>query len=419
MTKVRTGLLLKCLWGLSLVFLALWIFSALWPRQLPQDASRYFDPLMLERSLRRAKLSYLNSGLASIASLAVLYAVFRWSSKGPFLSHLVGGQLGPGRAALLGLGLGVGAAILFSLAGLPFGICGYYLDRAFGLTPMSLSVYLLDYAKSTAFSALQYGASGLFAAWAIVRFPRVWHWTLTGAFLAASLVLNYLYPVLIAPAFNTFRPLEEGPVLQDVRELAGAAGMQVDQVLVMEASAKTSRANAYFAGVGRTKQVVLYDTLLQSHSRDETRLVIAHELAHWRFGHIVKSMLLSSVAALAFLLVFRSAALRSVPGAALSGSMQAFQASSPLTLERVLVLMFVFATLAGFVTNPASAYISRRFERQADAYALALTGDAQAFTGSQVRLATTNLSDVQPPPFIYWYAATHPSTLERILSAAR
>ncbi|MGE5580516.1 MAG: M48 family metallopeptidase [Bacillota bacterium] len=416
---MRAGPLLKCLWGLSLILLALWIYSALWPRQLAADASRYFDPLTLERSLRRAKLSYLNSGLASVASLAVLYALYRWSSKGPLLSHLVGAQFGPGRAALLGLGLGAGAALLFSLTGLPFGVYGYYLDRAFGLTPMRLPVYLLDYAKNTAFSVLQYAASGMFAAWAIVRFPRAWHWALTGSFLAASLLLNYLYPVVIAPAFNTFRPLEEGPALQDVRELSAAAGMHVDRVLVMEASAKTSRANAYFAGVGRTKQVVLYDTLLQSHSREETRLVIAHELAHWRFGHLMKSVLLSSAAVLVSLLAFRSAILRSVSGAALSGGMHVLRNPTPLAIERLLVLMFVFATLTGFVLNPASAYVSRRHERQADAYALALTGDAQAFTGSQVRLATTNLADVQPPPFIYWYAATHPSTLERILSAAR
>jgi STE24 endopeptidase len=416
---VRTAPLLRVLWWVSLLFLVLWVCAALWPRQIPQEASQYFDASNLARSLRRARLAYLNSGLSSIASLGVLHALARRSSKGPLLSAFSGSRWGPGTAAILGLALGAGAALLFSLAGLPFGIYGYYLDRSFGLTPMTLSAYLVDYAKSTVLSVLQYGASGMFAAWAMVRFSRTWHWVLAGSFLVASLVLTYLYPVVIAPAFNTFRPLEEGQVLQDVRDLSEAAGMHVDQVLVMEASAKTSRANAYFAGVGRTKQVVLYDTLLQSHTREETRLVVAHELAHWRFGHLVKSTLLSSLAVLASLLVFRYAIVGYSSGNASDINMQDHGGTGPLTVERLLVLLFVFATLAGYVLNPVGAYVSRRHERQADAYALTITRDAEAFIGSQVSLAQTNLADVQPPQFIYWYAATHPSTLERILSAAR
>jgi len=315
------------------------------------------------------------------------------------------GSVTPGKAALHGLLLGALAAVVFSLVGLPFRLYGFHLDRSYGLTRMDFWLYLWDWAKGMFLGIVQYSLTGAFAAWALVRFPRTWHLILSASFLVASLCVSALYPVLIAPMFDKFHPLPDGPVLSDVRELAESAGMRVDNVLVMEASAKTARANAYFAGVGRTKQVVLYDTLLDSNSREGIRLVVAHELGHWSSGHVVKSILLSSLGVLGALLLFRFTTAGSVEG--------------HLSLERFLVALFVFSTLASFVFNPASCYVSRVFEVQADAYSLSLTGGNDAFIASQVSLAATNLSDIQPPPFIQWFGGTHPTTLERITSASR
>ena len=398
----------KTLWVISLLFLVLWLYSALKPRVLPPEAYRYFSEDVLSRSLDRATRSYVCTGLSTLATFSALYLISRRSATGSILSELIGGRPTPCRAALLGLCLGAGAALLFSLVGLPFNIYLFHLDRAFNLTPMTLVAYLWDYAKNTLLSIGEYSLAGAAIAWTVTRFPGGWHFILGGAFLVASLTMYALYPVLVAPMFNSFHPLPEGQVMQDVRDLAASAGMEVNQVLVMEASAKTSRANAYFAGIGRTKQVVLYDTLLNSHSREEIRLVVAHELAHWRFGHIVKGILASSLGVLAALYAFRLAG---------AGADAGTSTSSMVAVERFLVAMFVFATLAGFVLSPVSSYVSRRFEVEADAYSLSLTGDSAAFVGSQVSLATTNLADVSLPSFIRWFAATHPSTLERILSA--
>ena len=405
---------MRALWVISLLFLALWLYFALKPRALSQEAAAYFSGEFLEKSLARAKPAYVNSGLSTLASFVVLYLVARWSSRGPILSALFGGSVTPGRAALLGLCLGGGAALLLSVVSLPFGIYGFYLDRAFNLSTMQLPAWLVDYAKNVFLSVATYSLAASFAAWAVARFPQTWHLVLGGSFVVASLVISALYPVLIAPMFNTFHPLPEGSVLQDVRELASAAGMQVDNVLVMEASAKTVRANAYFAGVGATKQLVLYDTLLSSHSREEIRLVVAHELGHWRHGHLVKSVLISSSGVLAALWVFWLSLLHSAGASPAAGT-----GLTHLAIERLLVTLFVFAALAGYSLSPASSYISRRFEVQSDAYSLALTGDRPAFISSQVNLARSNLGDVDPPSFIRWFAWTHPTTLERIRSASR
>ncbi len=403
---MRPGLR-NLLWAVSLLFLALWFYSALRPRVLPPDAAKFFEEDFLNRSVERARISYIVSGLSTLASFGALYLITKMSERGSILSGTAGGSPAPLRAVALGVSLGVAAALLFSLIALPFDVYRFYLDKAYNLTPIGLPAYLWDYAKNVLLGAVQYGLTGAFAAWVYLRFPRTWHFVLSGAFLVASLVVYALYPVVIAPLFNTFRPLGESETLQDVRELAASAGMEVDDVLVMDASTKTSRANAYFAGVGRTKQVVLYDTLLQSHTRGEVRLVVAHELAHWRSGHIMKGLLASSIGVLAALIVFR---------AAIGGALEV-PAQSLLHIERFLVTLFVFATLAGFVLSPVSGYISRRFEVESDAYALALTGDHVSFTGSQVSLAKTNLADVYPPRFIRWFAASHPSTLERIQRA--
>jgi STE24 endopeptidase len=180
----------------------------------------------------------------------------------------------------------------------------------------------------------------------------------------------------------------------------------------MEASVKTTRVNAYFAGIGRTKQVVLYDTLLATSSREEVRLVVAHELGHWELGHVVKGLLLSGILVLAGLWTLRLS-ISQLAGASGPASLL------PMTaLENALVVLFVFATLASFALSPVSSYVSRRFEVQSDAYSLALTGDRGAFVSTQIALAKGNLGDVEPPPFIRWFAWTHPTTLERIRSAS-
>ena len=238
---MRAGVL-KALWVVSLLFMALWLYSALKPRVLPPEAYRYFPADVLERSLDRARRSYVCSGLSTLAMFLVLYLVARWSAAGSILSEVISRRPAPGRAALLGLCLGVGAALLFSLAGLPFGIYRFYLDRVFDLTPMTLPTYLWDYAKNALLSVVEYSLAGAAIAWTFTRFPGGWHLILGGAFLVASLAIYALYPMVIAPMFNSFHPLPEGPVMQDVRDLAASAGMEVDRVLVMEASAKTSLA---------------------------------------------------------------------------------------------------------------------------------------------------------------------------------
>ena len=200
--------------------------------------------------------------------------------------------------------------------------------------------------------------------------------------------------MVIAPAFNNFNPLEDGAILEDVRSLSEAAGMDVERVLVMEASAKTTRVNAYFAGVGRTREVVLYDTLIAGHSRPEIRLVIAHELGHWRYSHVNWGIVASTAGVFIALSLFR---LFEMPGRAGRIGVRGFG-----SLEAVLISLLVFTVLFSYVTNPVSSFISRTFEVQSDAFSLPLP-ETGTPSSRATNLAKANLSD-----------GTHLSTLVRL-----
>ena len=396
--------MIKALWVVSFLFVAAWFLSAVFRSSPSAEALRLFSPELLDRARRRATSVYIASGAETAVEFAAVWLVLRRAREAPVLSQLFHGDLTQASALVLGFGLGVVASLLLSAVGLPFGIFRLYLDRSYGLSRMTLAAYLLDYLKSAILSLAAYGLAASFVAWAVARFPRTWHLVAAAGFLAASVLVYMAFPILIDPMFNRFHPLPEGAILSDVRELAKRAGMRVDKVLVMEASAKTSRTNAYFTGLGATKRIVLYDTLLASQPREQVRLVVAHELGHWRYGHLFKGILVSAAGVFLALLAFYE-------------GVRGWSTPSHAELEQLLALLFVFAVISGYVLTPASSYVSRRFEAQADAYSLSLTKDPSSFVSAQMRLAQDNLSDVEPPPFIRWFAWTHPTTIERIGSA--
>lgn len=387
--------------------MALWLLSSVLPRPSSSEASSSFSQDFLAKARRRSILAYLDSGLSTAATFFALYVATRIAGSRLPLPAFLRGEMGLWKAAALGFLLGAAAILFVEGVNLPFGVYGFYLDRSFGLSRMTLAAYLLDYAKATMLGVLAYSFGGGFTALMLARFPRTWHLILAGAFFVASVAVSAVYPTLIAPMFDKFHPLEPGPVLSAVEELASAAGMKVDKVLVMEASAKTSRVNAYFTGIGSTKQVVLYDTLLASSPVEQVRLVLAHELGHWKMGHVVKGLLASAGGALIILWL----AALALPGVGL-------RSGGTPGLSHFLMSLLLFATLASYALSPATCYLSRVFEARADAFSLELTRQPAVFISTQVNLARGNLSDVEPPAFIRWFAWTHPTTLERIRSAS-
>lgn len=402
---VTIGLSMKILLAVALIFAILWVVSAFLPRAFSQEALTYFDRGFLEQAFRRANLSYLATGLQSIATFLALFifATRKFQNRAPFGMH-VSRHVLPGASLWIGAVLAIQAGLMLTLVSLPFRwYKGYYLEKAFGLTRLELGGWFLEFLKGTVLDLVIYAISGGFAALLLVRFPRTWHYLLTVVLFLGSMFFAYVYPIAIAPVFDRFTPLEDQAILAEVNELADAAGMQVDKVLVMEASLKTSRANAYFTGIGKSKQVVLYDTLIANHSLEEVKLVLAHELGHWKYGHIVSGIVFSAVGTLAITMLFSLVA----------GPLP--EQFSVMTLRSVFLSLVLFSVLVSYVATPVASMMSRRHEVQADMFSLELTGDPDSFVAAMVGLAKGNLGDVEPPGFIRWFAWTHPTTLERIV----
>jgi len=297
--------------------------------------------------------------------------------------------------------------LLSMLLFLPLGLYrDLFRERAFGLSVQTLQGWLLDQLKGFLVSAVLLPPLVLLLYTLIRRFPERWF---LPAGLAASLLIVFFTtfsPVLIEPIFHRFRPVE-GDLRARVTALAGKAGLQVERVLEMDASRRTRKVNAYVSGLGKTKRVVLYDTLLKGSPPEEVELVLAHELGHWKHRHLWKGVGLATLSAFAGFFV---------ASLALRFGVQKGLLQHPADLSGFPLLLLALL-LFHVVTLPVQNAISRAFERQADYESLLLTGNPEAFITSEVRLARSNLADLTPPRPLVLFLYTHPPVLERIAMA--
>jgi STE24 endopeptidase len=226
-------------------------------------------------------------------------------------------------------------------------------------------------------------------------------WWIPGAVLVVGfgVVTTYAGPVVLDPVFNTFKPLPRGELRADVLRLARRAGVDVGQVYEMDASRRTTAANAYVNGLGRTKRVVLYDTLVDDFTPAETRLVVAHELGHVHYRDVPRGLLwLALVAPVGMWAV---AVLAERLGPAEPG---------PKAVPAVALALALVVPVLTIVSNQ----LSRDVERRADAFSLQLTHDPKTFIAFQQRIARKNVGDPDPPAAVRFLLGTHPSTIERI-----
>ncbi len=316
----------------------------------------------------------------------------------------------PGPWPLEAAAVGAAIVVLNTLLTLPLGyVRGYAIPRAWGLSTQSFGGWISDAFRSLAVGAV---ISGLVAVifFAVVRWqPRTWWLWGWGAFTLLTVVLVFLYPVIITPLFNKFTALTDRSLVERVSDLAERSGIQIDEVLVADASRRTTAENAYVAGIGSSKRLVVYDTLLASGSEDETTLVVAHELGHRVEDHIWKNLVLSSTGLFAGFAALAWLANR--------GSVWEWAGASGVSDLRAVPVLLLFALGAQLVTLPIENSISRRFEASADAIALDLTNDPQTAVRVWRRLAYSNIADLDPPVPLVWALYTHPPTAQRIQAA--
>ncbi|MGW3888431.1 M48 family metallopeptidase [Micromonospora chokoriensis] len=327
---------------------------------------------------------------------------------GSRLIELVGRPFGGHWAAQAVLG-GLAVVLIADLVTLPFAAWRQSVLTRYGLSTNGWSGWAVDLLKSYAVSAV-IGAVALFGFYAVIRLAPRWWWAF-GAGGAAVLVilLSFVLPVLVEPVFNRFTPMEQGPLRTELMSMAARDGVPVRDVLVADASRRTKAVNAYVSGLGPTRRVVVYDTLLTEATPAEVTAVVAHELGHAKDSDVAVGTLtgaLGAAAAVVALYLLGS-----------WGPLLRLAGVDSVAQPRAFPLLLALVTVAGLVAAPVQALMSRRVEARADAHALALTGDPEAFESMQRRLGSVNLGDPDPPRWEYLYSASHPSTVERMAAA--
>lgn len=280
----------------------------------------------------------------------------------------------------------------------------FFLDRKYGLASESFGTWVRDHAKALALG-LVIAEIAAFAVYGSMRFAGNAWWTVAALlFAGAGMVISRLAPVVLMPLFYRFRPLEREALRERLIVLSQRAGVGVLGAHEWGLGEKTTRANAALVGAGRTRRILLSDTLLQNYSDDEIEVILAHELAHHVHHDLWTALALETSVVAAALL-----AAHSVVAAA------GYRLGDPAALP----LLALVAGAVSLALTPLGYAWSRHNERRADRFALELTGRHDAFVSAMRRLAAQNLAEPDPSRPVRWFFHTHPTIDERIASARR
>jgi STE24 endopeptidase len=298
-------------------------------------------------------------------------------------------------------------SLLFGLFSIPFSLYSeFVIERKYGFSTMTVKLFIIDLIKGMLLSALLMFPILYCLFLFIDVFPVFWWLVAFGAVSVFQLLMNVLYPVIIAPIFNKFAPLEEGRLRERLEGLAERLSFKTKGIFVMDGSKRSKHSNAYFTGIGKVKRIVLFDTLVEKLEEEEIEAVLAHEIAHEKKKHTVKSFLLSQVIMLGGLFIV----------SLLLGFTPLFKAFgfSELSPHALLVILTFCAGPFTFFFKPLFTMLSRKFEYAADAYAVQHIESAEALKSGLIRLAKSNLSNLTPHPWYSFYHYSHPAPEERL-----
>ncbi|WP_240938106.1 M48 family metallopeptidase [Nocardioides sp. JQ2195] len=368
----------------------------------PASASEIFTPAQIRRGDAYAHWTRLLSW-ASLAVSLVVACLFGFTTWG---SRLLGTKSRPWPITVIGL-----TAVLLlvrELVTLPFGLVLRQRRVAYGLTDQGLGAWFVDQAKGLGLGIV-FTSIGLLVLLACVRRWRTW-WpvVVSGVFVALVMAGSFLYPVVVEPVFNNFESMPQGTLRTEILALADEEGVAVDDVLVADASRRTTTLNAYVSGFGGTRRVVVYDNLVNDQPDDRVLSVVAHELAHAKHDDVLTGTGLGafgSVVGIGLLgLVMARPGLRRRAGV------------DGLSDPRAVAVVLALLALATVVTSPVENTISRQIETRADVDALAVT-PASAMVELQRELCVRSVCDPEGPAWSQFWFGSHPTVLERVAIA--
>ncbi len=370
---------------------------------LPEELREVFSEEDFAKSQAYSRESARHDLISSGVRLAVFLAFWLAGGFGWVQQVVSGWSPSPILQGLAGITLLHGAS---TLLGLPFDWYDTFkIEAKYGFNKTTPGVFLADLVKGLVLG----GVIGLpvlaLLLWLFGTFPGAWLW----AWLAVTvlvLALQYLAPRYLMPIFNKFTPLEDGSLKTAIHALSEKCAFPVKELFVIDGSRRSTKGNAFFAGFGNNKRIALYDTLIEKHPQPELLAVLAHEIGHYKRGHIVQRLIVA-VLQLAVLFLLMGTVLGN------AGLHAAFGLQAP-----VLWLGLVFFTIlfepAQTVLGILSGLWSRKHEYEADAYAAGATGGAADMIAALKRLARDTLSNLSPHPLTVFLHYSHPPMVQRL-----
>jgi STE24 endopeptidase len=373
----------------------------------PVDIDAYFPPDDIARARRYGRPQLALHAAAGLTQLGVLGVFCVNAQRLPGGVNAADGRAAGASAPRVGergeaAAVATGLTLALAVAPLPLQALARRRALAAGLATQSWRGWAADLLKGGALGlALNVGTAPLAVA-LMRRFPRRWWLAGSGVAAAGAGMLTFVAPLVLDPLFNRFTPLPAGALRAEVLALAARAGVRVGEVYEVDASRRTTAANAYVSGFGASRRVVLFDTLLSGLKHDEVRLVVAHELAHVRHRDVPRG--------LAQLALSAPAGMYAVAQLTRRLDRSRGTAPSAATLPALGLSLALVSSAIGSV----GCGLSRAVERRADAFALSLADAPEPFISFEQRIVAQNLADPDPPRWLLALLGTHPAAVERI-----
>ncbi len=358
-------------------------------------------------SYRRTKtgLSVLQSTVSLVVLLLVLYSGLFADA----VAAVDGLALGP---TVEGVVLFAGTVLAVRLFGAPFSaVDTFVVEEVYGFNNQSPTLWLRDFVVGTVIAVVLVAAVGGAVLLAVAELPELWWAAAIGLYAVFAVVMQVLLPRVVMPLFYDFEPIEDGELRTGIEDVFDRAGFSCEQLYEMNASSRSSHSNAFFAGFGRAKRVVLFDTLVEEMELPQIQSVLAHELAHWKKAHIWKRLaagtLQVGVTVVALWWLTRQPWLYELFGVADGAALESVPAAG-------LVVGGLFVAPINRLTAPLSNALSLKHEREADAFAVEVMGEGESMVGALSRLASENYSNPFPHPLYERFHYDHPPIPERM-----
>ncbi|WP_191015084.1 M48 family metallopeptidase [Treponema zioleckii] len=379
-------------------------------RNVPNELKEFIDAPTLEKTCRYEDSKYK----VWIFSFTLTTALEFFIIFSGFLPAVYGFACAKTQSAFLQILIyGALTSLPAIILKLPFSLYREFgIEKRFGFSKMTLKMWILDSVKSFALS-MALVLPLLAIALALFKHAENWWWILLGSvYVAFSLGLSVIYPIFIAPLFNKFTPLQEGELKTRLENLLQKCGFKANGLFVMDASKRSGHSNAYFTGFGKSKRVVLYDTLINQLTAEEIEAVLGHELGHYKKHHIVKR--LATMIPLIFVMLFVINLFTKMP--ALYENFGFTLNGAPTYKIIVIGFSLFMSSFGGFsiLFDLISNFASRKHEFEADRFSAEICGSGKGLVTALIKLNKENLSEIECPKIYSAFFHSHPQLLERI-----